>query len=86
MKILRTIKIVVNKMEIGAEIFDTPTGMVSFSLYAIKYTQTGIASTIVSIVPILLIPPAVLIYKQKVTWLEALGALISVLGVSLFFI
>lgn len=59
---------------------------VSFSLYAIKYTQTGIASTIMSIVPILIIPPAVLIYKQKVTWLEALGALISISGVSLFFI
>jgi drug/metabolite transporter (DMT)-like permease len=59
---------------------------VSFSLLAIKYTQTGIASTIMSIVPIFIIPPAIIIYKQKVTFLEILGACISISGVSLFFL
>lgn len=59
---------------------------VSFSLIAVQYTHTGIASTIMSIVPILIIPPIILIYKQKVSWLEVIGAMISVLGVSLFFI
>lgn len=59
---------------------------VSFSLIAVQYTHTGIASTIMSIVPILIIPPVILIYKQKVSWLEVIGAMISVLGVSLFFI
>jgi drug/metabolite transporter (DMT)-like permease len=59
---------------------------VSFSLIAIKYTQTGIASTIMSIVPIFIIPPAIIIYKQKVTFLEILGACISISGVSLFFL
>jgi drug/metabolite transporter (DMT)-like permease len=59
---------------------------VSFSLLALKYTQAGIASTIMAIVPVLIIVPAVIVFKQKVTWIEALGALISVVGVSLFFI
>ena len=59
---------------------------VSFSLLAVKYTQTGIASTIMSIVPILIIPPAIFLFKQKVTTLEIIGALISVTGVTLFFI
>lgn len=59
---------------------------VSFSLLAIKYTQTGIASTIMAIVPILIIVPAILVFKQKVSIIEALGAIISVIGVSLFFI
>lgn len=59
---------------------------VSFSLIAVQYTHTGIASTIMSIVPILIIPPVILIYKQKVSWLEVIGAIISVVGVSLFFI
>ena len=59
---------------------------VSFSLLAIKFTQTGIASTIMSIVPILIIPPAILIYKQKVKWLEVIGAVSSILGVTLFFV
>ncbi len=59
---------------------------VSFSLIAVKYATTGVASTIMAIVPILIIPPAVMFFKQKVSWLEILGAFISVGGVSLFFI
>ncbi len=59
---------------------------VSFSLLAVKFTQTGIASTIMSIVPVLIIPPAIFLFKQKVTTLEIIGALISVAGVTLFFV
>ncbi|MDD2797430.1 MAG: DMT family transporter [Bacteroidales bacterium] len=59
---------------------------VSFSLFAIQHTSAGIASTIMSIVPILIIPPAVLIMKQKVTTKEIVGAIISVIGVALFFV
>lgn len=59
---------------------------VSFSLVAIKYTSTGIASTLMAIVPVLIIAPSVIIFKQKVNLKEIVGAIISVLGVSLFFI
>lgn len=59
---------------------------VSFSLLAIKYTETGIAATIMAIVPILIIPPAILIYKEKITMKEFIGAMISIGGVSLLFI
>jgi len=59
---------------------------VSFSLIAIQYTNAGIAATLMAIVPILIIPPAILLFKQKVSLKEAIGALISVGGVVLFFI
>jgi len=59
---------------------------VSFSLIAVQYTQTGIASTIMAIVPILIIPPSIFIFKQKITVWESIGAFISVAGVALFFI
>lgn len=59
---------------------------VSFSLLAVLHTQTGIASTIMAIVPVLIIAPAVILYKQKVTFYEILGAIISVIGVAFFFI
>ncbi len=59
---------------------------VSFSLVSIVYTKAGIASTIMAIVPVLIIPPAIIIFKQKVTWIEVLGAVISIIGISLFFI
>lgn len=59
---------------------------VSFSLLSVKYTETGIASTIMAMVPILIIAPSVLLLKQKVTLREILGAVISVIGVALFFV
>lgn len=59
---------------------------ISFSLYAVQHTQAGIASTLMSIVPVLIIPPAILILKQKVTVKEIVGAIISVCGVAMFFL
>jgi drug/metabolite transporter (DMT)-like permease len=59
---------------------------VSSSLIAVQNTATGIASTIMSITPILIIPPTLIFFKQKVSWKELAGAVISVCGVALFFI
>jgi drug/metabolite transporter (DMT)-like permease len=59
---------------------------VSFSLVSVKFTEAGIASTIMALVPIFIIAPAVLLYKEKVTIAEIIGAFISVCGVALFFI
>ena len=59
---------------------------VSFSLVAIKYTEAGIASTIMALVPVFIIIPAVILYKQKVTLAEIMGAIVSVAGVALFFV
>jgi drug/metabolite transporter (DMT)-like permease len=59
---------------------------VSFSLVAIKYTEAGIASTIMALVPVFIIIPSVIFLKQKVTLIETLGAILSVAGVALFFL
>jgi len=59
---------------------------VSFSLLAIQHTQAGIAATIMSIVPVLIIPPAILFFHEKVNWKEIIGAVITVAGVAIFFL
>ena len=59
---------------------------VSFSLMAVQHTAAGIAQTIMSLTPVLIIPPAVLINKEKVTGREIIGAIIAVSGVVLFFL
>jgi drug/metabolite transporter (DMT)-like permease len=59
---------------------------VSFSLLAIQHTTTGVAATLMAIVPILIIPPAAIVFKQKVSLMDYIGALISVGGVVLFFV
>jgi len=58
---------------------------VSFSLVAVKFTEAGIASTLMAMVPIFIIAPAVVLYKEKVTIAEIIGAVVSVGGVALFF-
>jgi drug/metabolite transporter (DMT)-like permease len=59
---------------------------VSFSLIAVQNTEAGIAQTIMSLVPVLIIPPAVMINKERVTLREIIGAVIAVAGVALFFV
>jgi drug/metabolite transporter (DMT)-like permease len=59
---------------------------VSFSLVAVKYTEAGVASTIMALVPVFIIIPAVILFKQKVTIIEILGSIVSVGGVALFFL
>jgi drug/metabolite transporter (DMT)-like permease len=59
---------------------------VSFSLMAIQYTSTGIASTIMAIVPLLIIPPSIILMRYKITAREIIGSIISFVGVILFFI
>ena len=59
---------------------------VSFSLLAVQHTQAGIAATIMSIVPVLIIPPAIFLFHEKVNWKEILGAVITVGGVAIFFL
>jgi drug/metabolite transporter (DMT)-like permease len=48
--------------------------------------EAGIAATIMALVPVLIIPPSMVIYKEKVTLKEAAGALLAVGGVALFFL
>jgi drug/metabolite transporter (DMT)-like permease len=71
-------------LTIGA--FFGPFLGVSFSLLAVRYTSSGIAATIMSIVPVLIIPFSVLLFKEKITPREVLGAFVAMAGVALFFL
>ena len=59
---------------------------VSLSLLATQYTSTGVAQTLFALTPVLIILPSALLFHQKITARDVLGAVVSVLGVSLFFI
>lgn len=59
---------------------------VSFSLIAVKYTETGIAATLSSLAPVIIILPSMWFFKEKIKPLEIIGAVISVIGVGLFFL
>lgn len=71
------------QISVGA--FFGPFIGVSFSLLAVQYIATGVASTIMSISRILIIPVSIWIFKEKVSFKEILGAFITIVGVALLF-
>ncbi len=59
---------------------------VSLSLLAVQYTETGVAATIMALVPVLIIVPSILIKKERVTIRAALGSVIAVAGAAVLFL
>ena len=59
---------------------------VALSMYAISKTEVGVASAIMSIVPVLLVPAAFLMEKKPVRPAEILGIIIAVSGVAILFL
>jgi drug/metabolite transporter (DMT)-like permease len=53
------------------------------SLTALKYIPAGIAATLISTMPVVILPMVWLIYKEKITWRAAIGAAVTVAGVAL---
>ena len=58
---------------------------VALSLFAIQQTKTGIASTLMALVPVFIILPSAIMFKEKITPNQLIGAAISIGGASLFF-
>ncbi|MBN2259540.1 MAG: DMT family transporter [Clostridiales bacterium] len=65
--------------------FFGPSIGVSLSLISIKYTNPGIASTIMSLTPILVIPFAYFYQKETMSLREIFGAFVAVSGVAYIF-
>ncbi len=56
------------------------------SMVAVKYTQAGIAATIMSTFPIVVIPLTMIVYKEKPTTRSVVGSIVAIIGVALLFI
>ncbi len=67
-------------------VFSGPFIGVGFSLMAVQYTAAGIASTIMAMTPIIILLPSKWLFGQPITVRAVVGAVISVVGVSLFFL
>ena len=81
--------IVRNRKGMNAALWATFAGPfigVSLSLMAVQYTEAGVASTLMALTPVLILWPSAYFFGQRVTAKEIIGAVISVIGVSLFFI
>lgn len=59
---------------------------VSLSLMAVQYAKAGIASTLMSLTPVLIIVPYAIMKHQKISFKETLGTFVTVAGVAMFFL
>jgi drug/metabolite transporter (DMT)-like permease len=59
---------------------------VSLSLTAVQFIPAGVAQTIMGIVPVLIIPFAILVRKERVSLRAVAGAVLAVAGVAILFL
>ncbi len=59
---------------------------VSMQLTSLQHTSAGITATITSITPVIIIPFSIILFKEKITAREVLGAVLSVVGVGVLFL
>lgn len=67
----------------AAGAFIGPFVGVTLSMVAIAYTQAGVAQTLMSLMPVFIIPAIWVLYKQKTSWRGVLGAIVAVIGVAI---
>lgn len=72
-------------LQIGSGALTGPVLGVILSLVAIRYTHIGVASTLMSLSPILLIPVGYFLFKERITFRTVLGTIIALIGAILLF-
>jgi len=63
-----------------------PVFGVIFSLHALFHAEIGVASTLMSLSPIILIPVAHFFHGERITWRAVAGTLVAMAGVVLLFL
>jgi drug/metabolite transporter (DMT)-like permease len=59
---------------------------VTFSMIAVTYTEIGVAQTLMSLMPVMIIPIIWILYRQKTNIRGIIGAIIAIIGVSILFL
>lgn len=59
---------------------------VSASLLAVQHAEIGVASTLMSLSPVIVLPIGHFFFKEKVSWQGVAGTLLAILGVAVLFL
>jgi drug/metabolite transporter (DMT)-like permease len=73
-------------LEISAGSLTGPVLGVALSLVAIAHAHIGVASTLMSLTPVILLPVSYFIFKEKVSGRAIFGTMVALLGVILLFL
>jgi drug/metabolite transporter (DMT)-like permease len=66
--------------------FIGPVLGVSASLLAVQHTEVGVASTLMALPPVFLLPLSYFIFKERFGWQTVAGTLVAMAGVALLFL
>jgi drug/metabolite transporter (DMT)-like permease len=73
------------KYAAGGALIGPFVGM-TLSMVAVAYAQAGVAQTLMSLAPVIIIPVVWVIYRERTNWRGILGAVIAVIGVAILFL
>jgi drug/metabolite transporter (DMT)-like permease len=59
---------------------------ITLSMVAVTLTETGVAQTLLSLMPVMIIPVVWILYRQRTSWRGMIGAVVAVLGVAIIFL
>ncbi len=59
---------------------------VSSSLLAVQHAEVGVASTLMALPPVIVLPISYFVFKEKVGWQGVAGTLLAILGVAVLFL
>ena len=66
--------------------FTGPVLGATLSLFALQHTQVGIASTLIALPPVFLLPVSWLVFKEKFDLGAVFGTLVAIVGLALLFL
>jgi drug/metabolite transporter (DMT)-like permease len=66
--------------------FTGPVLGATLSLFALQHTQVGVASTLIALPPVFLLPISWVVFKEKFDWSAVIGTLVAIGGVALLFL
>ena len=66
--------------------FTGPFIGVTLSLVAVQRTEVGIASTLMALPPVFLLPISYLVFKERYGWQAIIGTLVALIGVGMLFL
>jgi drug/metabolite transporter (DMT)-like permease len=75
---------VLGLLALGA--FIGPVLGVTSSLVAIQYVEIGIASTLIALTPVIVLPISYFVFREKVGWQAIVGTLLAIIGVAILFL
>lgn len=59
---------------------------VSSSLLAVQHTEIGVASTLMALPPVIILPVSYFVFKEKIGWQAVAGTVLAIAGVAVLFL